>query len=208
MDFFKLDNPELGAGQFKALQPESTKIYMEQLQQMNDTDLYQVIQETIDDFDFLGLVERMDESLVLLSFMLDLPVTDFLYLDAKLGGEKIYFRKEGKCRRCGYKRPLLPGMQAHIESKQFADAMRVDNMIYDAVNRSIDRTIENVIGRERFDASVLEFQEAKAAVDKHCADKIFTKCGDGVGANVTLSKCYHLDIGCGYECVDELYPIH
>eukprot|EP00957_Ditylum_brightwellii_P139367 10621802-Ditylum_brightwellii.AAC.1 len=56
------------------------------------------IQETMEQMDFLGLVERMDESLVLLSFMLDLPATDVLYLDSKVAGNYMVPPKEKGCR--------------------------------------------------------------------------------------------------------------
>ena len=203
MEYFR-ENDKVGTDQLKWLRAGQM---LSHVRKMNDTELSQFVQETIDDFDFLGIVERMEESLVLLSFMLDLPVTDVLYTNAKVAGNMIMRAGEKECRKVGYHRPLLPSMEAWLASEEWNEAMRVDNMFYDAVNRSIDHTIKHSIGRDRFDARMHEFRTAKAALDEYCADKIITICGNhdhGDDENVELSKCYHRDIGCGYECIDEL----
>ena len=41
------------------------------------------LQNILDSYDFIGVTERLDESLVALSFLLDLPLAHFLYLSAK-----------------------------------------------------------------------------------------------------------------------------
>ena len=96
----------------------------------------ELVQRTIDDMDFIGLVERMDESLVLLSFMLDVPVTDVLYMDAKVSGN--YMQKDGEstCRQIGLKRPLFPSTEQFLQSDRWKEIVKLDRMLYDAVNRT------------------------------------------------------------------------
>jgi hypothetical protein len=40
----------------------------------------------MEDYDFIGMVERMDESLVIMKMLLQLDMNDILYLSAKHGG--------------------------------------------------------------------------------------------------------------------------
>ena len=175
----------------------------------NETAIDEFIQRIIDGFDFLGIVERMDESLVLLSCILDIPVSDVLYTNAKVAGGYMIKSKESECRQIGTHRPLEPVIQAFLDSDEWSEIMKFDNLLYDAVNRSIDYTIEHVIGQNKFDVKMKEFLAAKDKVDEHCTHKFMPKCNSN-GTKIPKdqqSKCYEGDVGCGYECLDELYPV-
>eukprot|EP00957_Ditylum_brightwellii_P134961 10290248-Ditylum_brightwellii.AAC.1 len=58
-------------------------------------------------------------------------------------------------------------------------------MLYDAVNRSIDLTIDDVIGRDAFNVRLQEFVRAKVLTHDRCSNKVVTVCT--AGGNVT--KC-------------------
>ena len=201
----------IGMDQTRIVSNDKTKNWSELLQ--NDKMLGEFIQTVIDDMDFIGVAERMDESLVLLSFMLDLEVTDVLYTNSKVAGG--YMRPNTKqhkplgCRRYGHPRPLLPAMENFLNSTEFSDLMKIDNALYNAVNKSIDSTIEHVIGRDTFDQRMQEFLLAKEKVNGFCQGKIKTVC-DSNGTVVpeqNQSKCYNKgDVGCGYECLNEVFP--
>jgi hypothetical protein len=87
--------------------------------------------------------------------------------------------------------------------------MEIDNALYDAVDKSLDATIERVVGRDVFDAKMNEFLEAKKKLNQYCKGKIFLKCSpEGKSIRkAKRSRCYSDDIGCGHECLDELYPV-
>mmetsp|Transcript_19604 Transcript_19604/g.22706 ORF Transcript_19604/g.22706 Transcript_19604/m.22706 type:complete len:365 (-) Transcript_19604:779-1873(-) len=75
-----------------------------------EIDLY--IQKTIDNMNFIGLVERMNESLVLLQLMLDLHPSDVaIVASSKMAGDYMIFDADKKagCQRLGYKRDIFPG---------------------------------------------------------------------------------------------------
>ncbi len=53
--------------------------------------------DILKDYDFIGITERMDETLVVLSLLLDLPLSDVLYLKAKGSGGFDDGRHNKKC---------------------------------------------------------------------------------------------------------------
>lgn len=168
--------------QILSLHPQRKGIqYYEQIMK-DDALVRRLVQETLEQMDFLGLVERMDESLVLLSFMLDLPVTDVLYLDSKVAGNYILLPKEKKCRQIGHKRELFPSTVQFLQSERWKEVSKIDQMLYDAIDRSIDLTIDDVIGRDVFNVRMQEFLTAKAVIHGSCS--IVTGCtADGRRTN-------------------------
>ena len=69
----------------------------------------------IRDDDFIGITERMDESVVALSMLLDLSLADVLYLKAKGKGD--YDGGSGGSCTCIWPSFVLQGMQAFFETK-------------------------------------------------------------------------------------------
>ena len=174
----------------------------------SDDDLNELIQKALADTDFLGLVERLDESLVLLALMFDIPVTDVINIDAKVAGGYMYRSKHKRCERNGYKRPMADYIKEYFEGEEWKRISKVDYMLYDAVNRSLDATIDDVIGRDIFDRKFQEYMEAKQLASQLCFGNITFVCNEeGQITNETeRTKCYKGDIGCGYECLDRLFP--
>lgn len=99
-------------------------------------------------------------------------------------------------------------VEQFLKSDRWKKVSKLELMLYDAVNRSIDVTIHEVIGVAVFNARLDEFRRAKARVRSECQSKVVTVCD----ANGTItnkedrSACYSEDVGCGYKCVDELFP--
>ena len=150
----------------------------------------------------------MDESLVLLSIMLDLEVTDVMNSNAKVSGNWMRKMLKGPCRKIGESRPLLPEMQNFLDSRYWSDLIKLDNALYDAANKRLDATID-LVGRHVFDAKMEEFLKAKQRVTEYCSGKLVGQCtAEGVvTAKKERTKCYTGDMGCGFECLDELYPV-
>ena len=78
----------------------------------------QVIQAILKDYDFIGVTERMEESMVVLSMLLDVPLADILYLSGRQHGTFVYAPVAGACR---YVVPsfVSPGMQAYFNTPPF-----------------------------------------------------------------------------------------
>lgn len=51
--------------------------------EVTDSEAPEIINQILADYDFMGTTERMDETAVALAMLLDLPLGDILYLDAK-----------------------------------------------------------------------------------------------------------------------------
>jgi hypothetical protein len=152
----------------------------------------------------MGLLERLDESLVILQLLLGLQPQDVLYL---IGAKKsASFDISNQCRQLP-ENIKTPTLQEYFNSEQWFQDNHGDYMLYNAVNRSLDLTIERYIGRSKFDAALKEFQRVQRLANEHCEYK--SPCiANGVyrPKNETGAKCYAEDWGCGYECLDALFP--
>jgi hypothetical protein len=152
------------------------------------------------EYDFIGVTERMDESAVLIMMLLDLPMSDILFLSAK--GHGGY--DGGSNGRCTYIWPsfVSDGMQSYFESDEWKERVNIDLAIYQAVNRSMDLTIER-LGRVRFENNLQKFQHAQqVAIDKCLATTKFP-C-NSAGEFKYQTDCLWKDSGCGSDCLDEV----
>lgn len=163
-----------------------------------------MVQRVLDDYDFLAVSERMDESLVTLQFLLNLTLGDILVSSSKVAGSFTYNAKNGTCA------PLQrsywsPTVTAHVTSDVWYAINYGDYLLYHAANRSLDQTID-AIGQNRFHQALQQYREAQRLVEAECHNKTFHQCSfDGqVQADKALEDCYAEDSGCGYRCIDEL----
>ena len=98
---------------------------------------------------------------------------------------------------------------------------RGDTVLHQAVNKSLDRTIEEVMGRTRFEHELHQFQKAQRYVQDICMnpngddddddeDLVVSMC-DAAGhdnvkdPNRTLT-CYIWSYGCDHQCLNERVP--
>lgn len=110
-------------------------------------------------YDFIGIVERFDESLVVLKILLGLEYRDIIYLSAKSSGgydEGVSFKKgaglgwdvsgEQKKGTCVYIVPsfVSPGMKEWLNSSAWQKQISGDNALYAAAYHSLDSTIEKL----------------------------------------------------------------
>mmetsp|Transcript_26010 Transcript_26010/g.57813 ORF Transcript_26010/g.57813 Transcript_26010/m.57813 type:complete len:452 (+) Transcript_26010:163-1518(+) len=157
----------------------------------------------MDGYNFIGITERLDESLVVLQMILGLDVGDILYLSAKQSGGYALV-SNNSTRRCiatEHKR-MEPFMDEFFESSEWTSHVQDDAKLYDIVNRSLDLTIEK-LGRSEFESKLQAFQDALSLVQERCTERTVFPCspdGEYIGKN----DCYKLDMGCGYPCLDEV----
>jgi hypothetical protein len=165
----------------------------------------EVVNRILQSFDFIGITERFDESMVVLQLLLHLPTADVLYLNAKRAGN---YDDGGHKNLCHYIVPsfITPGMQAFFDSPEWQQGyVEKDYILYHAVNASMDATIDDTIGREVFDAALQKFRYAQRIVDEECADQGRFPCTpDGVKISNEKNDCYHKDSGCGKTCIDRV----
>ena len=80
---------------------------------------------------------------------------------------------------------------------------QADYLIHAAANASLDRTIDQVFGREAFETNLAEFRRLKTVAQDHCGDRLGSGCTASGEIIQPMEKCYEYDFQCGYECLDE-----
>lgn len=160
-------------------------------------------QSIIDDYDFIGITERLDESLVVLQMLLDLPIDDLLYLTAKSSGGYDDGAWEN---RCVYITPkfVSSGMKEWFDGEVWQNAIKHDLAIYKAAEKSLDLTIEK-LGPE-FYRKLGALKKAQAlAVEKCQGNSVFPCLSDGTKATKRDGlDCLWSDSGCGAGCLDSI----
>ena len=168
---------------------------------MERDDYIQSVAKIMSDYDFIGITERMHESLVALQLVLNLTTSDILFLSAKTSGGWDDGLSEGQC---FYIRPpvVSPQLQQYFQSDDWMQKTQGGNLLYAAVNRSLDLTISS------FDQTVFQKQLTKykwALKEAHlrCVNKVKFPCSAG-GILQERHDCLLWDSGCGYDCLDQV----
>jgi len=163
--------------------------------------------QILKDYNFIAITERMDESLVTLSMLMNVPLADVLYLNAKSSGG--FDDGEGKQRgKCVYIVPskASPYMKELMESDDFHEHIYWDRVLHQAANKSLDLTID-ALGREKFEQKLSQFKHAQAVAHKRCIKRTIFPCSfEGGEKQIPDDKndCLLGDAGCGYKCLDEV----
>lgn len=163
----------------------------------------EVANQILLDYDFVGVTERFDESVVVLMMLLGLPVGHGLYFSAKAtggfdGGYLVV------CHRVQSSK-LTEDLQAYLQSDEFQKLVKYDRLLYDAANASLDRTMDR-LGRQRVQQQLALFQRAQALAAEECADKVRLPCyQEGRRPRPeSQTDCLFRDMGCGMECLDQV----
>ena len=143
-----------------------------------------------DVYSFIGVVERYDESMVLLASLLRVPLSHVLYLKAKnsnAGGV------DAKLGISFVPHPPLEqepsAVSAFAASADFNHSNKHDYELYVMANAALDRRWR--ANREELDAGLARFREMRARATELCAD-----------AADNEASCYWGDNGCAYQCLD------
>lgn len=159
-------------------------------------------QNVLDDYDFIGITERLDESLVVLQLLLGLQTQDILYISSK-SSESFEFHPAGQ--DCLYLAPKFdtPDIRSILQSPEWINYTLADQMLYQAANKSLDCTID-YLGQNVVKQQLRKFKWAQALVQKSCIDKVVFPCTSDGKDQATVSDCLYQDAGCGFMCLDEV----
>ena len=162
-----------------------------------------IVQDILDDYDFIAIMERMDESLVVFQMLLGLTTKEILYTRARSAGG---FSNGWKGRPCFYimKSFLTDGMKQYFASEEWKQTVANDFLMYQAANKSLDRTIAS-LDREEFDKNLQALQRGLELANENCNGRIRTMCDAGGNLIPVLNRtCYIWAEGCDHDCIDEL----
>mmetsp|Transcript_69040 Transcript_69040/g.140381 ORF Transcript_69040/g.140381 Transcript_69040/m.140381 type:complete len:450 (-) Transcript_69040:800-2149(-) len=165
--------------------------------------------ELLESYDFLGVSERMDESLAVLKIILNLDLRDVIHLpkpratpkNSTKGNIDYYENWRKKECRPVPKPEVTTGMKQWFHSEEFEAYIEADVIFYKAVNASLDRTISE-LGPELVEKTVKQIRWAQKAAEEECRSVRFPCSSEGEFQIET--DCFFSDIGCGNDCLDRL----
>jgi hypothetical protein len=163
------------------------------------------VKRIVDTYGFMALVERMDESLVVLSMLLNVPLTDVLISSSSKVAGSSYFMRFGKCVKL-VKAFQSPAVKEYLRSKEWLAQNYGDTLLHMTVNKSLDMTIDQTIGRSAYQRKLAEYKRLKELDLEKCAPHTILPCSkDGVNqVGPSRHNCYTEDYGCGYPCIDQM----
>ena len=169
-------------------------------------ELVQRISKIIQEYNFIGVVERFDESLVALSFLLDLSLGDIIYAKSEkhAGSYELLHEEEHlKCVKLVDKN-VTPDWDEFLQSSEWKAQIAGDSLLYGSVDESLDKTIDYVIGRESFEKRLDTFKELMeySSVDKGCGDDKYLECSSTGEKTPVPCKDFHSHLDCQYDCLD------
>ena len=148
-------------------------------------------------YDFVAVTERLDESLVVLQLLLDLPDEAIVVLDSKRAGGLDDGAFKGRCHR------ILPSFTTPDVDRYVAKdyrAANADYLLHAAAVRSLDRTID-ALGRDRVAAAVDRHRRLKTAAEAACRATTAFPCVRDGDPPRARTDCFFEDAGCGHACV-------
>ena len=178
---------------------------------INPRQVQRHVQQVIEGYDFIGVVERLDESLVALQLLLGLETSDILHFSSHTS--PLYERRQVPkkadtfvCQQPLDWRPLMkanPSLQSYLTSPEWFAENYGDYLLYQAANQSLDRTIMR-LGLDVFSIALKEFRSLQQHAHEVC-HPIFPCSLNGTDQwELSQTNCYFDDVGCGYPCLDEL----
>lgn len=161
------------------------------------------VRNILQEYNLVMIMERLDESLVVLQMLLHLDVNDILYIRARSSGS---FSNGFPDRPCIYIIPsfITPGMAKFFESPQWKARIDGDELLYKAAYQSLDRTIDS-LGRPEFETKLAAFRQERQRAEQLCQGKVRSMCDAG-GAVIKPKNttCYIWGEGCDNECLNSM----
>lgn len=153
------------------------------------------------EYNFIGITERMDESAVAIMMLLNLKIGDILYLSSKKHGGY----DDGGGMGCKLIQPsfMTPTIQEFFNSHEWNELVKYDLMLYKAAYKSLDLTIES-LGKEKFNENLKKFKEALKYAEEKCLESTIFPCDHGYFHQHNATDCLWNDSGCGTTCLDEV----
>lgn len=96
---------------------------------------------------------------------------------------------------------LRKDAKAYFETDEWYEVTKWDRALHQAVNASLDRTIDG-LGRSEFERNLQRYVHLQKLVVDHCLGKVRFPCSSD-GQLREETDCLRGDIGCGFDCIDE-----
>lgn len=180
---------------------EPTKVQHEKRMQL-------AVKAILERYDFIGTVERFDESLVALQLLLGLETSDVLHFSSRLHsqytGTSIQGGKALSCQKNVDPKELrTPVVEEHLTSPEWWAKNYGDFLLHRAASLSLDQTISK-IGPDVFSDALTAFRLLLQKARETC-HPIFPCSDEGKDqSGQAEDDCYLGDMGCGSYCIDRM----
>ena len=166
------------------------------------------VHHLVNSYDFLLVVERMQESLVAMALIMGLDVGNVLTTSSKVAGRNyVYYAKLPVAKACiKLEKSYVPtAVEAYLDSDTWHAMNYGDYLLHSAANASLDLTIES-LGKERFVKALREYRRLGKLAETMCAPNVEFPCShQGIyQPSKAAANCYIKDFGCGYQCLDKI----
>lgn len=147
--------------------------------------LLERVNNVFDSYDFVGVSDRLNESLVALSFILNLSLSEIAYVSYRQSGS--YLEVQKKCVKI-VKPQLTKDVEEFLNTDEWKAMIAGDTLLHKAANIALDRTIDNVIGRDTFVERLREY-ESLIELMKECGEECSSTCStDGLYREATSCR--------------------
>jgi len=151
---------------------------------------------TIRQFDYVGISNRFDESMLVLKHLLGLSYSEILYLSAKNSSNPIPSGKQDILKHNSIHRHLPLSeepteVQHLLSSEAWKEHNRFSLNFFTLANEKLDEHIA-AIGNDVFAIKLAEYRSLLAKAHAEC----------GTLSDPVHMECYLNDHGCGYKCLD------
>jgi Galactose-3-O-sulfotransferase len=156
--------------------------------------------DILDKFHFIGVSERLDESLVVLKMLLQLEMPDVVVLSSKVNGGLDAGGLHGICVRI---QPAFTTPEVDQYLAQEFSVRNFDFLLHAVANRSLDLTID-ALGRDRFQTELQTYHAMKRYAQDQCQNTTVYPCVEAGQTPNTETSCFVGDLGCGHLCVQQV----
>jgi hypothetical protein len=179
---------------------------------INPSIIQQHVAQVIASYNFIAIVERLDESLVALQLLLGLDVYDILHFSSKFSSTsyerrqiKNGRRKEKKAFQCVKLQQAKPtrAVNNYFESDEWFAQNYGDYLLYVAASQSLDRTIQR-FGTARFEQELERYRSLQKQALETCIPTFPCSTNGTDQDEESKSQCYAFDEGCGFPCLDDM----
>lgn len=125
----------------------------------------------VDNYDFIGVAEKLDESLVVLSFLLNLTVEEISStMSARVSGSYIDLATEKRCVKI-VKPKITMKMKEYFKSMAWKAQIVGDSLLHKLSLERLEYAIDHVIGRQKFEERLVKYNYLIKSFDacrKYC----------------------------------------
>ena len=164
----------------------------------------------IQNYEFLGVTERMYESLAVMVLLWGLHPEDVIVLDSKRSGGYDDGGHNESCTKIP--RPTSEFINATTEYFQTRHKYwNSDYWLYELANKCLDLTIKK-IGTSLVQAMIEQIQQLQQIANEKCTSVAIFPCSSQGTYQYELSQthkqgCYIQDAGCGHRCIDDTLQV-